>query len=1415
MKIKIQILKRTKCLLFGVLLTCFVACAGWRVEAATYYVATNGNDISGNGSAGNPWATISHADASSLAPGDVVIVQAGTYAQTSANGAMLQASAGTQASPITYLANGNVIIDQSAFPGANYGIQVLVSGITLSGFEVRHAAHGIYFYNVGYGLVTNCVVHDSQPQVDSSGVYFNAAWNSTVEKSVMYNINSGVDAPWSPVGAGVREVVATNIFVLNNTIVNCWLGMFVMDQAPPWAPLTTLNNIVVNSAGWAFVNPWSVDPSWCTNGYNLLYNDTVTYGNYPAGNNGPVASDVTGNPQFVFAATADFHLLAGSPALDKGTNVGLPFQGTAPDIGAFEGAYSPSTNGTVSGTVTANIPGSPAVPNAVVQTPGGTASTVSDVNGNYSLILPAGTVTLQVSSRGLASSTNTTNLPNGGKVVLNFSLSQTYVPVTYYVNNGTGNDSNPGTSGSPWKTIGNGDRLGVLNPGDMVIVQAGTYAQVSTNGVTLTNNYGYSFSPVTYKAQGNVVINQSSYTGTSYGFKVAVAGITLTGFEIKGAQHGIYLSPASSSCTVSNCLIHDANAVGQDAEGIFVDNSPNNTLTRNVIYNITDPGDLPWAPIGCGIRVSNGNNLDVENNTIDNAFIGIFWYGSRLDLSGVDHGPWGTMTALNNIVVNCSSDAFASPQSQDPSLITAGYNLVFGNGFDYQNVPGGNLSPLPSDVKERDPKFVNAAANNYQLTSDSPAIDAGTYVGFPYSGLGPDIGAFESGFSNTPHTYYVNGATGNDSNQGTAAQPWKTIGNGDASGVLKPGDVVMVSAGNYAQASADGVKLANNSGTPIAPITYQAQGSVVIDQSTFGVGSYGFQVQLAGIVLNGFEIMGAQYGVYLAPGSGSCTVDSCVIHDASYAGVPRAGIYAVQSINDTLQRNVIYNIINASDAPWDANGSGIRDSDSDNLKVLNNTIDNCYLGLFFYGVILGGGPYGSITTYNNIVVNCTGWSFVNPWNTTPQIFTHGYNLTFNDANNYGNYPGGNQGPLAHDIDGSDPLFVNESTHNYHLQNGSAAINTGKDVGLPYSGAAPDIGAYDTINTTVPTVLFAQRDNAQPTVVTVVFSTLLKPSTATNLSNYSLNNGNIISAANLNGDGVTVVLTTSPLANNTTNNILTINNVQNDEGINIAANTQVLILVPNDTIRAQYSLGSTNVVALEAEHYNANVPSTDGTHRWIFTTSPPLLSPTDVNTNYSGEGVMLAIPNSGVNTGTPAFGAGAPAASCRMDFKVQFYSTGTYYVWVRGLGDSAPGPSQNDSVLVGFDGGLAAGITGFPLGQGYIWANTAAGNNGPIVVSTPGVHTINVWMREDGFAIDKLLLSSDSAFNPTGIGPAESAAVPSLAIANLGGKLVLTWGGSGILQSSTNVSGIYSDIIGSSSPWTNTPAGAQMYFRVKQ
>jgi hypothetical protein len=41
------------------------------------------------------------------------------------------------------------------------------------------------------------------------------------------------------------------------------------------------------------------------------------------------------------------------------------------------------------------------------------------------------------------------------------------------------------------------------------------------------------------------------------------------------------------------------------------------------------------------------------------------------------------------------------------------------------------------------------------------------------------------------------------------------------------------------------------------------------------------------------------------------------------------------------------------------------------------------------------------------------------------------------------------------------------------------------------------------------------------------------------------------------------------------------------------------------------------------------------------------------------------------------------------------------------------------------------------------------------INSAGAHTINVWMREDGFRLDRIVLTTDSKYKPSGNGPAES------------------------------------------------------------
>src|SRR5574340_667092 len=148
-----------------------------------------------------------------------------------------------------------------------------------------------------------------------------------------------------------------------------------------------------------------------------------------------------------------------------------------------------------------------------------------------------------------------------------------------------------------------------------------------------------------------------------------------------------------------------------------------------------------------------------------------------------------------------------------------------------------------------------------------------------------------------------------------------------------------------------------------------------------------------------------------------------------------------------------------------------------------------------------------------------------------------------------------------------------------------------------------------------------------------------------------------------------------------------------------------------------------------------------TQQWVPQTSAP---------GFSGAGYLTASPNTGVYYDSNYAGV-AP----EVQIKVNFRTAGTYYVWVRGY---STGPAD-DSVNVGIDGNPVS--TGWRLSMfpanAWGWSSSVMDNVGrtTVSVSSAGVHTINVWMREDGFSIDKLVLSTDPNFTPTGLGPAVS------------------------------------------------------------
>ncbi len=171
-----------------------------------------------------------------------------------------------------------------------------------------------------------------------------------------------------------------------------------------------------------------------------------------------------------------------------------------------------------------------------------------------------------------------------------------------------------------------------------------------------------------------------------------------------------------------------------------------------------------------------------------------------------------------------------------------------------------------------------------------------------------------------------------------------------------------------------------------------------------------------------------------------------------------------------------------------------------------------------------------------------------------------------------------------------------------------------------------------------------------------------------------------------------------------------------------------------------SSGPDGIVSVEAEHFDDNVEV--GGHAWVET------GPTG---GFTGELGMWA-PN-----GQGGGGSDYAANSERLEYVINFVKTGTHYVWILGWGESG----SDDSCHAGLDGQatpLSDNLTG--------WSTDYEWNNGryerperaQIEITSTGIHVLNIWVREDGLIIDKIVLTTNPDFTLTGSepGPPESS-----------------------------------------------------------
>ena len=280
-----------------------------------------------------------------------------------------------------------------------------------------------------------------------------------------------------------------------------------------------------------------------------------------------------------------------------------------------------------------------------------------------------------------------------------------FASTTWIVDNTNSNckDNGPGTTSQPFCTIGAGAL--VAQPGDVVLVRAGTYAGTSVNptnasvtfladpGVTISggtsafalsnsNNITISGFTITHTSSTAIVVSGgsnvtiSSNTESFAGTPISAPGVGISLNNVNGgvvenngthdnSAHGIYLFGSTTSVLVEgNTSYHNAYQYQRNANGIN-DIAPGNEIVGNVTYANEDSG-INIYPGGNNALVANNVSYGNGDHGIDDLsvtggrIIGNTIYSNCT--SGINvEGTSGNYVVENNIAVDNATNAVIDP----------------------------------------------------------------------------------------------------------------------------------------------------------------------------------------------------------------------------------------------------------------------------------------------------------------------------------------------------------------------------------------------------------------------------------------------------------------------------------------------------------------------------------------------------------------------------------------------------------------------------------------------------------------------------------------------------------------------------------------------------------------------------------
>ena len=160
--------------------------------------------------------------------------------------------------------------------------------------------------------------------------------------------------------------------------------------------------------------------------------------------------------------------------------------------------------------------------------------------------------------------------------------------------------------------------------------------------------------------------------------------------------------------------------------------------------------------------------------------------------------------------------------------------------------------------------------------------------------------------------------------------------------------------------------------------------------------------------------------------------------------------------------------------------------------------------------------------------------------------------------------------------------------------------------------------------------------------------------------------------------------------------------------------------------------SGGTVVMEAENWDDN--DTGNSDGWWVEES--------TYGTYAGTGYVVAPTNTEGNETWADGGA-------ELDYAINITNAGTYRVYMRRYHLNPGG--GNNSCHIGLDGSNLMAYDNSGLTQNtWVWAT----HNAQIYLSA-GAHTFHIRRQESGYRIDRIVLTTDTSWSPSGTGPAES------------------------------------------------------------